>query len=272
VWVAGIALIGFLPRLCDDLRIIPALLGVMLIITAFGPWGVLQVSASDQHARLERVLTEKGWLVNGRWQETAPETPLPWNAPDRKKIRGALRILKNVGEIDRLRPWFAGQPDDPFHKTAAMRYSSLENKLNVGPTNYHQLKHGIHIEYKLIHPFIFTNTEDSYLIGPIFLISSKINNSTYETPEGPLVVNRRENILTIENDKGQRATFDLSIILKSLPKKPVGDLARHKPWRVDGSGNLPVKLAFTELVGDINGESVTIGIYLGFFIVLPRTQ
>ncbi len=272
VWAACIAVLGFVPRLRDDLRIITGLLAVMLAVTSFGPWSVADVSANGQYTRLERKLTEKGWLANGRWLETTPKAPLPGNSPDREKIRGALQILRDIGELDRLRPWFAGGADDPFRNSKVKIYDNLISKLNVGylPYTYDPWENSVNKRYSVITPYIFTNPEHSYLIGPINGSHSINNTQRYKTPEGDLIVKVQDNILTIQNNQGKSATFDYSTILKNLPDTPEQELEKHMPLLVGGSGDLSVKLAFTDMHGSIKGENVKLGYGIHFYIVLPK--
>ena len=53
LWIAGTMLVGLLMRRREDLRLITGLLAALLAVTAFGPWGIAQVSARSQLERLE---------------------------------------------------------------------------------------------------------------------------------------------------------------------------------------------------------------------------
>lgn len=267
VWVASIGLFGLSPRLRDDLRLIPGLLGVLLAVTAFGPWGIVDVSASDQYARLEGVLTEKAWLANGRWQKNAPNQPLPYDAPERQTVSGALRVLREVGEVDRLRPWFAGQKDDPFQQPATERYSSLTKKLNVEYTPYNTPQGSIRKSYSSVIPSIFTIPEQSYLAGPFYI---EPKPRIIELPLGKITITFKDNMLAIENDQGQRADFDFAKIFKTLPEALEGAPQKPEPLLVDGSGDLPVKLAIIAVNGTLKGEKVELLQWMQYYLMISR--
>jgi hypothetical protein len=267
VWVASVALFGLLPRLRDDLRVIPGLLGVLLAVTAFGPWGVVNVSASDQYARLERVLTEKAWLANGRWQKNTPDQPLPRQAPERRTVSGALLVLRNVGEINRLRPWFAGQKDDPFQQPATERYASLVKKLGVNYTPYDTPQGGIRKSYSSEIPSIFTIPERSYLAGPFYIEPIP---RIVRLPSGKITITFKDNMLAIENDHGQRADFDFAKILKNLPDASEEAPTKTEPLLVDGSGDFPVKLAIINVNGFLKGEKIESVHSMQYYLMISR--
>jgi hypothetical protein len=112
VWASAVALIYSVPHLRGNLRLMHGLLVLLLAATAFGPWGVSQVSGRSQFARLEDVLSRHGSLADGKWQALGAIEKISWG--DVRTVETALRTLAKTGELERLRPWFAEESDDPF--------------------------------------------------------------------------------------------------------------------------------------------------------------
>ena len=73
-WLGGIALFMIFNR-SRNLKVIPASLAVVALVTAFGPWGAYAVSRRDQTARLGRLLERHGLLSGGRLSKAATTVP-----------------------------------------------------------------------------------------------------------------------------------------------------------------------------------------------------
>jgi hypothetical protein len=216
---------------------------------------------------LERVLTEKGRLVNERWQKNVPNQPLSYETPERQIVSGALYVLRDVGEVNRLRPWFAGQKDDPFQQPANDRYSSLTKKLNVSYTPYNTPRGSVRKSYSSVIPSIFTIPEQSYLAGPFYI---RPKPHIVKLPSGELTITFKDNMLAIENDQGQRADFDFAKIIKNLPEELKGAPQKPEPLLVDGSGDLPAKLAIIAVNGTLKDEKVEPLQWMQYYIMISN--
>ena len=110
----AIVLIAQVPRRTrGDIRVIPAVGCVCLLLASFGPWGALSASAASQTARLIQRLESVAALDGGRLRET-PELP----AAAARDIHSIVWLLSEIGQLERLRPLFQGRPDDPFQRAA----------------------------------------------------------------------------------------------------------------------------------------------------------
>jgi hypothetical protein len=112
IFLATVLLAQLHPRWRGDIRVIPGLGAVWLLIASFGPWGVLSVSAASQTSRLVDHLAAANAL-QGTSLAGTPELP-PTAARD---VHSIVFMLHEIGQLERLRPLFAaaaGLPDDPF--------------------------------------------------------------------------------------------------------------------------------------------------------------
>lgn len=297
VWAAAIAVISLLPRLREDLRLIPGLLAVLLAMTAFGPWGVADVSAHSQYARLERLLTEKGWLVDGQWKGRASEAasnPGPFKSKvtltrvsaDARTISSALETLKVTGDLDRLRPWFAGQPNDPFSNPVEQRFDILSSRFKAGRGSGPLT--GNRKSFSASAPYIIAVPERSTVIGPLYGSYAPVANPKppIETSAGSLHVSFDGRTLTIQNEQEQKAIFDYLPILHALPDRTPamqpkqtganGINVAPAPEKkqvliIEGVGDLSVKLAIISVSGRIDGERL-IGVRTGYYMLVADRQ
>jgi hypothetical protein len=80
-----------------------------LLVASFGPWGMLSASGASQAGRLMDRLAAAGALQDGRLARVPA-----LGGPEIRELNSAIALLANIGQLDRLRPLFAGQPGDPF--------------------------------------------------------------------------------------------------------------------------------------------------------------
>jgi Domain of unknown function (DUF4153) len=110
-------------RLRRDIRVIPVLGGLCLLLASFGPWGMIEASAASQTARLKTILGNAGALQDGRLKDQPT-----WELPAATDAQSIVYILDRLGQIRRLRPLFEGRSDNPF----ATALSDVDNQDRYG--------------------------------------------------------------------------------------------------------------------------------------------
>lgn len=111
IWLSGLSLYLWMWRGRADLRVPLAAFSALTLLASAGPWGANGLSAVDQAARLVDLLEESGSLdAEGRFIRR----PEGVGHERERRIASILRTLDDVGGLDRVRPIFAGQVDDPF--------------------------------------------------------------------------------------------------------------------------------------------------------------
>ncbi len=103
-WLLGIA-VYYAVRQSKDIKLIPASLCAVLVLSAFGPWSAYRVSERSQTNRLAGHLRNAGVLVDGRLVPAATEASFE----DRKEISGSLAYLIEVHGTRSIEPWFDGE-------------------------------------------------------------------------------------------------------------------------------------------------------------------
>jgi hypothetical protein len=104
VWLAGIAVHQLATR-SRGIRVIPASLGLLALVTFTGPWGAYGFSEGSQVRRLAGLLERHGMLAGGRVTPATGEVP----PEDRREISAALRYLADTHELSAIAPWFDGR-------------------------------------------------------------------------------------------------------------------------------------------------------------------
>jgi hypothetical protein len=135
VWLAGIALHALLTR-SRDIKVIPASLCVVAVLTLLGPWGAYRVSEASQVGRLAGLLQRNGMLVEGKAHRAETQPP----DADRREISAVLRYLIETHGTAAIAPWFGdslGRIDSAAHGTGPSRdpeahAHAIARWLNVG--------------------------------------------------------------------------------------------------------------------------------------------
>jgi hypothetical protein len=262
LWVR-VAEYGWTPaRYLALLRIIAGTAAVLLTLTAFGPWGVGPVSGRSQFALLEAHLVQSGWVVDGRWKGPEDSRSLPARSPDVVKMRTALETLRDVDELDRLRPWFEGQDGDPFKDKTASALPVLFAKMKI-PT-YGALGSGEkRVSFRAKTPYVIPVDAQGTLAGPVSLwAGSRTRVTTIDsTPLGSISVSFDGKRVNVEDSQGRKRELDIDPEFRA-----VGDGTSRGPVRLaDGSGELPVRFAITDLIGVVSenaSNADTVIVYL----------
>jgi len=77
----------------SDLRLIPGLLGTLLIVASLGPWGSLGLSVRTQIGEFKARLEAAGMLRNG----ALTREPSPLEQSDMARVAGITAYLASVG-------------------------------------------------------------------------------------------------------------------------------------------------------------------------------
>lgn len=101
LWLAGISLFYAFTR-SRNIKIIPATLALLAIVTFAGPWSAYAVSKRSQTARLEGLLEQNEMLVDGQARPPAGEISFE----DRREIGAVLRYLAEYHGTGSIASWF----------------------------------------------------------------------------------------------------------------------------------------------------------------------
>lgn len=102
VWLAGVAVYYTLSR-SRSIKLIPATLCAISLLTVAGPWSAYAVSRRSQMGRLEVVLARNGLLVDGALR---PATRQVTDA-DAREISAGFRYLLEMHGASAVAPWLA---------------------------------------------------------------------------------------------------------------------------------------------------------------------
>ncbi len=101
-WITGIAGYFTFGRQ-PSIKVIPASLALLAILSVAGPWGAYHRSLASQLGRLSARLERVGILKNGRIEKARS----PVGLHDRKEISAAVRYLLHMHGTTSLKAWFS---------------------------------------------------------------------------------------------------------------------------------------------------------------------
>jgi hypothetical protein len=101
-WLAAMVAY-FLASRTKNIKVIPASICVLALLTSFGPWGAFRVSEKSQVDRLEQLLVQNHLLADGKVQTVQGQV----SAADAGQISSIVRYLRDVHGYERIQPWFS---------------------------------------------------------------------------------------------------------------------------------------------------------------------
>lgn len=123
VWLISIAGYMAYRRRLADMRVILGTFAVLLLVGSAGRWGAHGITASDQFERLRNLLESTGALTaDGRFVRPARG----FARDEEKMVASIISTLGAANGLDRMRPLFEGNPEDPFRSPGAEMHASNE--------------------------------------------------------------------------------------------------------------------------------------------------
>lgn len=255
-WLAAISLY-FVNSRRKDLRIVPASLCLIIILTSFGPWGALSASARSQTGRMQKLLQEAGLLVNG----TLRPSSNTGNPKALVEINKTIIYLHKIGSIASLTDWSGGKI------TIDDKPEMIANKIGI--------TFALESEYSETHFDFSTKQEEgtdvsgySYLWHfEMYRYSSQEITRTISTktilkikPEAGL------QRLTISGADGRPVEIDLAPLVESLIKEYPDYRSRKLLSSEKMIIDLPhagLRLALSEINGSITDKKPVVNIIKG---------
>ncbi len=108
-----VVVIYFIFSKVKDIRIIPLVICVCALLSAYGPWSAFSVSKKSQQERLEDILIENKIVVDGSTHEALSDLPLE----DRKEMSSIIKYLTDVHGVESFNKWFSGTDIDSLKPT-----------------------------------------------------------------------------------------------------------------------------------------------------------
>ena len=102
IWLAGVVAYFLLSR-AGNIKVIPATLCAIALLSSFGPWGAFSISEQSQVTRLKDLLTKHGILVDGKVRKVQAEVGFG----DIKEICSIVRYMVNVHGSEGIQPLFS---------------------------------------------------------------------------------------------------------------------------------------------------------------------
>ena len=238
-----------------DLRLVPGVLAVLLLVASLGPGGAIGLSVLSQKAELASILVAKGLLVDGKIVPRAEgaENPLGEQAARARAIEWYLNTHQSLGL---LAPWFEGQPDNPFvpgktpEETARELLIALGLRPDIGVTGG-----AVHFTHYSDVPAVLTPEQGASVVGPIVFeggpTPAPIPAETVEVEGlGALKLELSDKQLRASLADGAAVSFDISEAVKEVYRRGWPKVMDHRPIELKGA---PGGLTGTMVIDNLNG-------------------
>ena len=122
-WLVGM-IVYFIVSKVRNIKVIPASLCILALLSTFGPWGAMGVSGQSQLVRLEGYLNKHGILAEGKIVRTDKDVPFE----DARHISSIIRHFTNVHGVQPLQRWFAVSLDSVGQGGSTDRWMVRRNR------------------------------------------------------------------------------------------------------------------------------------------------
>ncbi len=283
VWLVSLVVTqGFAKH--RDLRFIPGVLAGLLAFASFGPWGAtgwpIRAQVRDFGARLEA----NGMLRDGRVIDVASGAQKP-SAADKTRLHGIIDQLRNEHRLIALRPFFQGQPNDPFNGRISDNDQSrhdwaiadkIRERLALGRNTPAATRRSW--TYHVSKPVAIAVDADGrfQLIGPFNIYAASNDRrgpQTVLTRDTSLTVSLESNLLSVRDTEGRTAAFDvakLSTATVPVPGQPPLPPTTLPLTIARTTGQLPADLVVTSSNGTFDDADATHVNHLSFWLLLRR--
>ena len=264
-WLIGLVAVYVYQRRAIDIRHIVFSFAVLALAISIGPWGARALSMTDQYARLEKVLTARGFLINGRLPATTP-APTTMTEVERETAGSIIYFLVNEGEQERFRRWFDGRAANPWLSRDFRPHLVAESLGEIVGYRPGRMSGDIRkVNFDSSLPSIFPTSQNAIIVGPITLYQEN-RPELEQTSRTPRVENRGSDLAFIHSDHTWSIrTSDLLAKAAEADSRP----HPHPPFAIDiGEPQNRTTLIVEQLFGEFQREvpKVNSG---KFWLILP---
>ncbi|MFH2142633.1 MAG: DUF4153 domain-containing protein [Bacteroidota bacterium] len=227
IWLAGITIYQIFNKF-GNIKIIPVSLGILALLSSFGPWGAFSISKNSQFNRLKKTLSEYNILVNNK---VVPNKNII-SFKDQQDITSMVEYLNQMHGYQTFQPIFNValdsiivdsvyiNPTDTILGLIGVEYLSMwqteDSYLNdfyfSGRAYYEEVINITGYDYQFDYNQYFYNysSPDETMYSKTFSVDSIKIVINFDTLSTNYIVNINET---------EPLTFDLSEIVKQLDKK-----------------------------------------------------
>ncbi len=238
--------------LCSKLHLKRAIssLGILLALSAFGPWGAVKTSVRSQFNGLKNALIESHILQDGKIVKSAEVLPPKQSA----KIKGSLTFLYDYQGLDLVKPWLRDEStalkDLSDRRTIQLLWEEMAPIEITGTRFFDYPAPEVQSELLQVQGFNFM-ARGKLMNHSKELISQKI----FTGPGGvklELRFNAKMNTLTVSSSEEVSTAIDLNPYLE-MAAEPNQSKVLTYDGELDGK---PLRVVLTSVVGRITGGKV----------------
>jgi hypothetical protein len=273
LWLAGMVVYFAVRRTHVASRTIMLSLGILLLVSSFGPWGARGLSVSQQLARLEAILSENGYLQNGRLVQTLPQ---PEKMPIEQSGAGAsiVNLLRETESLHVLEPMFDGRADNPFSSGKNLKgwslASAVNEQLGLRTVASGGRDGGRYVNFGGNQPTTLAVPANSILYGP-FSASRFARKADPENPLTPVAVIEDRKVLVITRGPAVWR-YDGVMLLKELEQRTRAEKTRYQVYHKDLDGPAGMaRLLITSANGQLGGQRDQLN-SVQMWLILPEGE
>lgn len=197
----------------EKLVVFPAILGILLVLSSFGPWGGVAVSTQSQVGRLEMLLTQHGRLDNGHI--VVSEGKIPDAA--KIQINHILSYLRWTGKLGAITPWFTDIEGD-ISSNATYEELLRQLSMEIDSSKYFHIAISSSwfpltgFDWASLHAFSTKTNSDG-----LKFFSQTLDKTSPHTGTLPYTVSVGSNAyeLSVIAKDGRKITFDLAPMVET---------------------------------------------------------
>lgn len=268
-WLMGIAVYQIIKKF-NNIKIIPISLGLIALLSSFGPWSAFSVSRNSQFNRMISVLEKNNILVDNKITKSRQELSFE----DRKDISSTIEYLVDMHGYEMFKPYFNENLDSMFVDTLynhtptkllelmGLEYISRWQTEDYYTNNFYFTTSDYSNSATSITGYDYLLDYDSYYYN--YYDNDSIYTSKYKLDSVPFIIKYdtiTNSILFTANDSVSN-TFQLSEFISELRKNYTTNEAYNIPLnemeKIIEDDNLKIKIKFVRISGSFVDDKMNI--------------
>ncbi len=260
----------------QKIKIIPMILFALLLITAYGPWSIIQLPFENQLSRFETLLKKNNMFENGLWRPASSEVPFADRASlssiadymtrNRWRFRQIKTKLKNIETLDNKKRLYGRDIMRALNLEYISRWDAKKNRHNE--RNFRFNNNGL-LGNKLfkIEGYDYMGKANMYTSNKGYA-RKKLNFGKEKNIE--LIF--KNNSLRIILPTDTSIEYDLEEFVKSLQENKSKTDARFFLTKTSGNKKYLVTLVFENINGKVKNKKQVIISYMRYYLLLKENN